>query len=78
MKTTTTPSTTARAVTFLLAAIALAVALILAGCALPIPPSGPDMGKYGTLYLTPRYEANALTTPYLTNWTNYVSTNQYK
>jgi hypothetical protein len=64
----------------LIASVALAVAFMCfcAGCAIQIPPSGPDAGKYGTLYITPRYEANALTTPYLNNWTNCVSTNQYK
>lgn len=43
----------------------LAAALLLTGCALPIPPSGPDVGKYGTFYLTPRFEPNYLTTPNL-------------
>jgi hypothetical protein len=57
---------------FVFAAIVLAIAMLfaLSGCALPIPPSGPDMGKYGTVYLTPRYEPNALTAPYINLNTN--------
>lgn len=69
-------------------ALLFTAALFLPGCAgqqiglsIPIPFAGPDIGKYGYLRLTPSYEPNALTTPYLNNlskWTNYVSTNQYK
>jgi hypothetical protein len=60
------PSLEAMMATFDIAAMALAVAIILSGCAIPIPPSGADSGKYGTLYITPRYEPNYLTTPSLT------------
>jgi hypothetical protein len=63
----------------------LTAVLALTGCAgqqigisIPVPPSGADMGKYGFVKLG--YEPNALTTPYLNGWTNYVTvtTNQYK
>jgi hypothetical protein len=60
------PSLEAMTAMFVIAALALTVAIILSGCAIPIPPSGADSGKYGTLYITPRYEPNYLTTPTLT------------
>jgi hypothetical protein len=63
------PSTQAWAATFLLAAIAFAVAIILSGCAIPIPATGPDAGRYG--YINIGYTPNALATPSLT-------TNSYK
>jgi hypothetical protein len=67
MNTPHQPSLQAWATLFAVAATALAVALILAGCAvsLPVPPSGPDMGKYG--YFKVGYEPNYLTTPFLDN-----------
>jgi hypothetical protein len=61
------PSLEAMAAMFVIAALALTVAIILAGCAisLPVPPSGPDMGKYGSFKIG--YEPNYLTTPFLDN-----------
>jgi len=86
MNTPTAPSTTARAVTLVILSLAAAAAIILsAGCAgqqiglsIPIPPSGDNIGQFG--YFKVGYEANALSTPFLNNWTNYVTinTNQYK
>ena len=73
MNTITLP---AKATLFALAALAIAVAVLFAGCAIPIPPSGPDLGKYGFVRLGVTYEANALTTPYL-NFTN-LNTNSFK
>jgi hypothetical protein len=78
-----TPSMIAKSVAFCLVCVFAAIVVIAAlpGCAIPIPPSGPDLGKYGYFRLTPSYEPNALTTPYLNNinnWTNYVSTNSFK
>jgi len=58
------PSPQAFAATFVIAAIALAVALILSGCAVPIPPTGPDAGRYG--YINIGYTPNVLATPTLT------------
>ena len=44
--------------------ISLLLALALTGCVtIPIPPTGPDAGRYG--YVTVGYVPNALTTPYL-------------
>jgi uncharacterized protein YceK len=77
------PSGKAVAVLLAIAAVVIAFGLsvLLSGCAIPIPFTGPDMGKYGFVRVGVTYEPNALTTPYLSNlnkWTNYVSTNQYK
>jgi hypothetical protein len=71
MNTITLP---AKATLFALIAFAIAVAVLFAGCAvaIPIPPSGPDMGKYG--YFKAGYEPNYLTTPFLeTNTTKGLS-----
>jgi hypothetical protein len=53
----------------------LAAVMTLTGCAIPIPPSGPDLGKYGFVRVGVTYEPNALTTPYL-SFTN--NTNSFK
>ena len=58
------PSLEAMMATFLVAAIAVAIALILSGCAVPIPPTGPDAGRYGWLNIG--YTPNVLATPTLT------------
>ena len=60
------PSLEAVVAAFVFTVLVLTVAILLSGCAIPIPPSGEAAGKYGTLYITPRYEPNYLTTPPLT------------
>jgi outer membrane protein assembly factor BamE (lipoprotein component of BamABCDE complex) len=54
------PSLAAMMATFLLASIAIAVALILSGCAIPIPPSGEKMGELGTITIQVGYVPNQL------------------
>jgi hypothetical protein len=48
------------AATILLAAITVAVALILMGCAIPIPPSGDRMGEIGTITVQVGYTPKQL------------------
>jgi hypothetical protein len=46
------PTLKAKAALFVLISIAIATAVILSGCAVPIPFAGNDIGKYGTINIS--------------------------
>ena len=56
------PSTEAMAALFVVATIALTIAMLflLSGCAIPIPPSGDRMGELGTVTIQVGYVPNQL------------------
>jgi hypothetical protein len=70
------PSLESVVAAFIFAAMVLTVAMLLAGCAIPIPPSGPDLGKYGTVRIGVTYESSSATAPYFL--TTQPSTNSFK